>query len=54
MGGGEAEVVTMDGGESEILPEAEASMVEALGGPAGADCSGGPLLVEAAWVEVPL
>ena len=50
----EAEAETMGEGESEILPEAEASTVEALGGLAEADCSGGCLLVEAARVEVPL
>ena len=47
----DAEAEAMDGGESEILPEAEASTVEVLGGLAEVDCSGGPLLVEAAWVE---
>ena len=47
----EEEAGTTDGGESEILPEVEASTVEVLGGPAEADCNGGPLLVEAALVE---
>ena len=37
-------------GELDILPEV-ASTVEALGQPAEADYSGGPLLVGAAWVE---
>ena len=32
-------------GELDILPEAGASTVEVLGGPAEVDCSGGPLLV---------
>ena len=44
----------MDRGESEIPPEVGAPMVEVLGGPAEVDCSGGPLLVGAAWVEAPL
>ena len=42
--GEEVEAEAMDGGESEIPPEAGASMVEALGGLAEADCSGGPIL----------
>ena len=52
--GEEAEAEATNRGELEILPEAGASMVEALGGPAEADCSGGPLLVGAAQVEAPL
>ena len=51
---GEAEAETMGGGELEIPPEAEASMVEALGGRVEVDCSGGPLLAEASRVEAPL
>ena len=51
---GEAEVETMVRGESEILPEAEASMMEALGGWAEANYGGNPLLAEVSRVEVPL
>ena len=51
---GEAELETMDGEESEIPPEVEASTVEALGGQVEADCSGGPLLAGASRVEAPL
>ena len=50
----EVEVETTVRGESDILPEAGTSMVEALGGPVKADCSRGPLLVGAAQVEVPV
>ena len=48
----EVEVETTVKGESDIPPEV-ASTVEAFGPPAEADYSGGPLLVGAAWVEVP-
>ena len=51
---GEVEAETTDGEGSEILPEVVASMVEALGGRAEADCSGDPLLAGASWVEAPL
>ena len=50
----EVEAEATNEGELKIPPEAGASMVEALGGLAEADCSGGPLLVGAAWVEAPL